>query len=490
MIQTIVVDDEVLSRIGIQSFLDGKEDIEVAGVFPGAEEALAFLRENNVDVVLTDIEMADMNGLEFIACIRREHLAQGIIILSAHEDFRYAQEAIEKGTNSYLLKMDISEEKLVQEVRKVYEQTKTDGESHRAPLKKQEPMKEGIHMVGLLWMTNQENKSEPHQRGAMLVHLLEDLVGRYQMGTLFSPYNKELFIIFYFESSSTHADREKDLAENIRVLHENLEQYVDDQIVFGISSEFTDLTEMRNRYEGALAAAELSFYGFSRTTYREEEVSRQVPAFVFSTDKWNTDEDLSVFAAELEQLLLDARRKRMDVTLFKEQLIQSLNWMVYQIIQENRVRQEFIDEWNQNSRLISLITGSVNMDYMKENIMDWIGKFRMAVHNELAADEFAEIMRYIEQHLRDKIVLADLAEVGCMSTATMCRKFKERSGTTIVQYINERRIERAKQLMNNKNYTLAQIADEVGFSNENYLIRVFKKVTGITVGDYRRNLNI
>lgn len=179
----------------------------------------------------------------------------------------------------------------------------------------------------------------------------------------------------------------------------------------------------------------------------------------------------------------------MDVGLFKEQLIQSLNWMVYQIIQENCVRQEFIDEWNQNSRLISLITDSQDMDFMKANIMDWVRKFRYAVHNELDADEFAEIFRYIERHLRDKIALSDLAEVGCMSTATMCRKFKERSGLTIVQYLNERRISRAKQLMNNKNYTLGQIAEEVGFSNENYLMRVFKKITGITVGDYRKQLD-
>ena len=58
MIRIIIVDDEILSRIGLQSFLDGKEGIVVSGIFGEAEEALHFLEENVVDIVLTDIEMA------------------------------------------------------------------------------------------------------------------------------------------------------------------------------------------------------------------------------------------------------------------------------------------------------------------------------------------------------------------------------------------------------------------------------------------------
>lgn len=60
MIRIIIVDDEILSRIGLQSFLDGKEGIVVSGIFGEAEEALHFLEENMVDVVLTDIEFAPL----------------------------------------------------------------------------------------------------------------------------------------------------------------------------------------------------------------------------------------------------------------------------------------------------------------------------------------------------------------------------------------------------------------------------------------------
>ena len=57
---------------------------------------------------------------------------------------------------------------------------------------------------------------------------------------------------------------------------------------------------------------------------------------------------------------------------------------------------------------------------------------------------------------------------------------------TLVQYLNEQRIERAKKLMQNKNISLEEVAEKSGFSNANYLVRVFKKVTGVTVSNYRK----
>ena len=115
MIRTIIVDDELLAGVGIQSLIHGKEDIDVAGVFNSAEEALDYLRENIVDIVVTDIEMGDMSGLELIRVIRNDHLADGVIILSCHDDFSYAQEAISQGTDSYLLKHSITEKLLIQQ---------------------------------------------------------------------------------------------------------------------------------------------------------------------------------------------------------------------------------------------------------------------------------------------------------------------------------------------------------------------------------------
>ena len=71
MIRTIIIDDEILARIGIQTFLEGKQDIAVQGTFSSSLDALGYLRgENQVDIVITDIEMPDMDGLTVCKRIR------------------------------------------------------------------------------------------------------------------------------------------------------------------------------------------------------------------------------------------------------------------------------------------------------------------------------------------------------------------------------------------------------------------------------------
>ena len=193
MIRTIIVDDEILSRIGLQSFLDGKEEIVVSGIFGEAQEALQFLEENMVDVVLTDIEMSEIDGLEFIQQIRQRHLAKGVIIVSCHDDFSYAQRAISLGTDSYILKHSVTEKALIEEVKKVYEKT-AGRKSHKKQAAENLPdlheenkiQNQCIYQIGVLQLDYKENTAVDHGQSMsrdMLVHLLEEIVNRYQMGT-------------------------------------------------------------------------------------------------------------------------------------------------------------------------------------------------------------------------------------------------------------------------------------------------------------------
>ena len=205
MIKVIIVDDEILSRIGLQSFLHGKEGIVVAGIFGEAEEALHFLEENVVDIVLTDIEMAEMDGLSFIREIRGRRLAPGVIIVSCHEDFSYAQRAISLGTDSYILKQNVTEKALIQEVKNVYEKTAgKEVEQKKTSMEDTQDTnirRQCIYRVGVLQTESRENGGGPEQvlEPDMLVHLLEEIVSRYQMGTLFAPYNRETFILFQMD---------------------------------------------------------------------------------------------------------------------------------------------------------------------------------------------------------------------------------------------------------------------------------------------------
>lgn len=493
MIRTIIVDDELLAGVGIQSLIDGQEDIRVTGVFSVPEEAIAFLRENVVDVVITDIEMADMSGLELIQIVRSENLANGIIILSCHDDFSYAQDAISKGTDSYLLKHNISREGLVSEVKKVYRKTYGFGihMEKQSGERKQEKLLTGD---GTVYVVCVPGFDEPEYASAdsgqavdrmMLMHLLEKIVARYDMGTLFAPYDREMFIIFQFAKKEGERKRQEMLYEDLSVIHKNIQQYINGCMYYGISTEFDDLKKMREKYEEAASALEMHFYEPSRESF----VYRMPSEFAgkdFSRADFLGEAGAEAFEREVRDYVRAAQRSRLAVWNLKGQIVQAFGRLAYMVVREYGLSDVLRQRWTADHFLMSSVSRAKDAEGLILQMREAAERFREECLSELNENELAGVLAYIDGNLSDKLSLKELSEMSCMSIPSFSRKFKEYTGKTLVQYLNERRIEQAKILLKNKNASLEKIAEEVGFSNANYLIRVFKKVTGQTISEYRK----
>ncbi len=495
MIRTIIVDDEILSRIGIQSFIDGKQDITVEGVFEGAEDALEFLREKKVDIVITDIEMAQMNGLDFIRQIRKECLAAGVIILSCHDDFSYAQEAISSGTDSYLLKYSITEEKILNEIQKVYEKTRSNlqEDERKKQKKEQEEIEAGTYQVVRFKVQNEGKNPSPVENmdSTMLIHLLEGILKRYEMGTLFTPFDQEMFILFQFPLEVSKDELQSTAERNLALIQKNMEQYITATMVFGISSFFTDLKETRSRYREAEEALNMCFYEPGQAFFYYRKMSGNLEEVSFSAEHFlEQDAGILTFERELEQFLQNAYFKRISVQRMKDLLIQGMMMLHYQILKEYQLEEELLKKWKSSAIFIGSISQASNVAVLKEELVHIVKEFQQDIREALVHDELREVFSYIEKNLDQKIALTDLTEICCMSVPSFSKKFKERTGMTTTEYINERRIERAKILLKNQKYSLWEIAEQTGFSNTNYLIRVFKKMTGQTVGEYRQKYGI
>lgn len=487
MIRTIIVDDEILSGVGIQSLIDGVENIKVAGVFGGPEEAMVFLKENAVDIVITDIEMADMNGLEFIKLIREQQLSDGVIILSCHDDFSYAQEAISRGTDSYLLKYNISRELLVGEIKKVYEKTHRERLIHpeQTSLRKdQRPITgDELYVIGVVQLKESE---EGRVDSSMLVHLLERVVSRYDMGTVFSPYNRKIFIIFQFLQDTPAEVRRETLRTNLEVICENIRQYINSSPVYGLSREFTDLKQAQERYEEGVAALEGSFYEPGKTVYFYRKPWAKDTGICFSQEYFLEADGMERFRRELSGCLRDAGERQMPVPALKSQVGQAVGRLVDRVLQKYSFNDTLVRLYVDGKGLFAVLEQTEDAGQMEEQICEWTERFRGYCLEALDEDAFLGVMDYIEQNLGGKLSLPELSEMACMSVSSFSKKFKERTNLTLVQYLNVRRIEQAKRMLKDRSLTLEEIAEETGFSNANYLIRVFKKVTGQTISEYRK----
>ena len=106
MLKVLLVDDEPFIVQGLSLLLDWeKEGCEIAATAQNGKEALAYLRSNKVDLIIADIKMPEMTGLELLETIRREQVSDAyFVILSGYSDFSYAQQAIRYSCMDYVLK--------------------------------------------------------------------------------------------------------------------------------------------------------------------------------------------------------------------------------------------------------------------------------------------------------------------------------------------------------------------------------------------------
>jgi AraC family transcriptional regulator len=108
--------------------------------------------------------------------------------------------------------------------------------------------------------------------------------------------------------------------------------------------------------------------------------------------------------------------------------------------------------------------------------------------NGLSSDRLKRVHDYIETRLGDRLTLTDLAGVACLSPYHFSRSFKETVGVGPQRYVMQRRLERAKTLIRRTNQPLADIAQQVGFSDQSHLTSIFRRETGETPGRYRAAL--
>lgn len=110
MLKVVLADDHVLVRDGIKALLEDEQDIEVLDEASNGKEALEIIKERQPDLLIVDIRMPEMNGIEVVQAIKKEALKTKTLVLSMHDSEEYVLQSIQAGADGYLLKGSSKEE--------------------------------------------------------------------------------------------------------------------------------------------------------------------------------------------------------------------------------------------------------------------------------------------------------------------------------------------------------------------------------------------
>ena len=531
MIKVFLCEDEFVVREGIKKNIDwAGNGYEFIGEASDGELALPLIRKLEPDIVITDIKMPFMDGLELSRIIRKELPFIEIVILSGYEEFDYAKQAISIGVAQYLTKpisgddllreLDLLRDKIIKskEERALKEQFKKEMEENdrreRSELFKclvsgdcpvtellEKAQKIGMDLsamwynIILLFTKSEHHEIEEYSRSSVTVdEQINEIVD--EMGCI--SFDRDLegrAILIMGDSEEKIADIQRGMIEKIE---EVFKDYGHVRYCGGIGKSVNRLSRLNESFEDACCALANRFFvtgsGFFKAN-READPDRVSDAsFDMSNidakriDKNNVTKFLKLGNLDeipfyVEEFVNSVGADAFNSYIFRQYIAMDVFFAVSAFIEElpPRKKTDAITEVSKDTL--------ENVDSVKDYI---IGLIESAIRcrDSIASNRYMEIVdeavKYIEENYADEeLSLNQLASHVNVSPNHLSTIFSQQTGHTFIKYLTEYRMNKAKEMLKCTSMRSSEISEAVGYKDPHYFSYMFKKTVGMTPTNYR-----
>ncbi|BBH20671.1 hypothetical protein Back11_20160 [Paenibacillus baekrokdamisoli] len=508
--RVLIVDDEPLVRIGIKSAIDWDANgMHIVGEAADGIEAMKLVVELKPDVVILDIKMPKKDGLEVLSEMKEKGIQAKVIILSSFDDFTFVKKAMKLGAADYFHKPSMNEQEITSVLSKIKAEIEKDREAENQTTghgaKNQEVILrnmlsgnlDGIHltklkegnMYALLFTISKYSqviKRYTKENVSILpntiTNILSELLSK-EKEVEFVRIEDHLFalLISHSETKSIQASFSH-VNDLVFLISASLKRFVNIDTVFGVSEPFGSFHEMKQAVVQAKQALEQNFYHpddhifyFKHRNLETEQTLEQVSTYIVAMKNGLRDEKYDEFArtlAEWEQLL--RKHEYMNEKDVKK-IYEGLMFMMEdgEEYLEYRNKLEEIDDFNECSNFYHKVFG----DTLKS---------RYEAKNKDYSPLIRNILQYIEKNYKEDISLNSLGEQLHASPNYISRLFKQEVGRGLFTYINELRIQKAKELLKDYQLKIYEVAEMVGFNSQVHFAIVFNKFVGMSPKDYRK----
>lgn len=521
MYKVLLIDDEVLDLEGLQRFINWEGlGMEVCAAATSGFEALEVLETAAVDIIVTDIRMPIMSGMELARRALELNPKLKIIFVSGYEDFQYAKQAISMSASGYVLKPVDDEDmrRTLEEAKHALDRERAHSQLERI-FTESEPLLRRELFMQLLERAPDEEKilsliqrvGVPWHTARLYTALLEpdDLAWKlngYAQGIQVEIENKLESAFEQFCSGERIQGCRLDRFHFALILEEDYDygrlQGLIPRVVNGIPLTVTigvgpvvnRLDELHLSFQQAKEAIELKlFLGKGR--------------LILHTD---AKETISAKAKDLDSILQAlfqamSSYRLVDVDDCNEELFIWVSTMetkleIYQLFLHIVSKLDaFLHTLNEDFyTMLGLERRHLSILYHLETIEDmksWLRRRMFELSEQLQRKRqgkkrklVEEIQAYIEQHLEHNVMLRDAANHFSFSPNHLGQIFYEETGIYFSDYVGMRRMERVKQLLGDPKLKVYEAAHRVGYKNLSHFSKQFKEYYGVSPGDYRRRL--
>lgn len=533
MLKIFLVEDEIVMREGIKNNVNWeKEGFEFVGDASDGELAYPMIQKEKPDILITDIKMPFMDGLELSRLVKKELPDTRIILLSGYDEFQYAKEAIEIGIAEYLVK-PVTSVQLMEAVKKVERKIEEDLQKkeslqHNEKSKQEQKIAErkklfcrmvsgkipfsillqesreiGVELTAdryniLLLQLFQEEESEAAtfcKEG--LLEELEEKEKKEQNINVFEQGHDEIAIVL--------KEREKGalekVAEEIKTTVVKYLQNGNFVTFFGaFGNPVERLSELKKCYEEANREFSNRYVKERNQFVSSEREKKEAETEELDLNTLNVSQ---LDRRKLEQFLSTGTKSEVSeyieeyFTTVGNQNIQSLLFRQYVILDFYVITAGFLEEIGYKSqelvercgdaKKMTAVLGTIEQtkDYLKK-LFETAIEMRESVTESKYKSILKRAKSYIEENYdKDEISLNTVAAEVNLSPSHFSTIFAQEMGVTFVEYLTRVRMEKAKQLLRATSKRTTDIAFEVGYRDAHYFSNLFKKTQGCTPREYR-----
>lgn len=522
--KVLIVDDEVIPRQDLKDIVDWSSlGYEIVGEASNGEQALKLVHEIEPDVLITDIKMPVMDGIELIRNIRDSGNQLKVVILSCYEEFGYVKEAMRMGAIDYLVKHAFEEEDIKRVIKKL--DVAFNNENIIAgsiSLIKQDALKklvkgiasknelEGYISKGVVRLTGKRFATAvlsirningeicqniDDEIGEGIKTSIEDFLKQQNIsGELIFCYSNEFAVILEFDnifSENTINDRLVYLCKAINNLNKSCSQIV---FSIGVSQVHSGLEKIADTYREAKKALEYSLYfGRERMIFY-----KQILPYNY-TGTYN-------LAREYKNLIIDnidrCNFSQLEILLkkiFKEALIfpRNINYIKTIYLElVSIIKSEAEAKLTEPSTIFQNDSVSRDLPDKFQSVRDmeewFIDAFERLIDEIYDRNRYSKkislAIEYVKKNYTRDISLKQIADSIGLSRIYLSQLFKKETGKNISDYLLEYRLEKAKELLRSTDLKIYEIAEKVGFQSSQHFSSMFKKYTGKGALDFKNTI--
>lgn len=520
MYKVIIVDDDMIVRVGIRMIGQWeKYNMEVVGEASDGEQGLEIFHLYHPDLVLTDIMMPGMTGIELLKQIRQENKDTRVILLTNFDDKENLKEAIRCGANDFMAKNELNEEtmdvllnkemtilqkiarednhvsnavEMKKKIIRIFTESMVPKKEYEKEFFKQFGLQEKQLFKAAIIQVNYKGKSavksyENEETVRKLIRVISGVLTDYPQSFIWDNQRKSIGIFLMDISNRLDVRKLMDFCISMSNAIRLYTQIVTHICASGLAENIEDLYRLKSQLDKSVLTA--AFFSSDKIVIYD-----QIEEVGVSTNCAGKYKNLlkQMYLCSLEQIseveqichsILNESNRERNINLKSLLCSEFAAWYRRGLSMIDTTVREQIAEVDYHLLINAFDNEELKqeIDFLLECIAKEQRKFQITEN-----DVINNILFYINKNYASPLSLKDVADYVNLSKNYVSTLFNNIMQESFAEYLAKVRIEKAKGILRLTDYRISEVSDLVGFSSEKYFSVTFKNIVGITPKEYRQ----